>query len=738
MKLNCKLKNCYGIKAMDYCFDFDSDNVICLYARNGLMKTSFTKTLKKIQDGKEEEVCDEIYEKKGIVDVTIDGLKINKNDVFVIKSLENFYESGSISDLLIDGNLKKELENVLAKKDKFLQRLESYSGLKITRTSGGRKVQELVPKVINDLGLKEESFLLNLENILLMTPEYEWHNIKYNDIFDKVVLKKIKDDTFQAEIENFYIEAEKIYEKHEFLAKGEFTLPKLKKLSKALKEESFFVKDNAVYLQGVGRIDSALNIEEKIKEIEEELKTVDSYKRLASLLGDVRGSVLNDVIENNPEIIEYLKLEKLNILKKDLWLSYIESENDRFNELIKEYRNLEEKISVIDIDDTPWKNALNIFEERFTVPYKMKISNLKGAIIGESIPRVIFEFRDGEDYKSINRAELEELNVLSQGEKRALYLLNIIFDIERLKMSDEEKLIVVDDIADSFDYKNKYAIIEYLYDIAKDKNFKLLILSHNFDFYRTVSSRLGISRKNHLMAVRENDAVKIIEEKYQKQPFNFWKGKLVVKNIIGLIPFVRNIIEYGKDREVSKYEEDDYLIMTNLLHEKNKTYEIDFGTLRVIYEEYLGVNKFKEVKDDEKVITRLIAEADKISSENVNLEHKNILAMAIRHKAEKYMLEKIGDYDEIFSWDRGRKTGTRAEFMLYLDHCYNQTKELINVYKQFGDKKSIQILDEVNIITPENIHVNSFMFEPMLDTDINELLNLYEKVKKLDKNANKC
>jgi hypothetical protein len=35
-------------------------------------------------------------------------------------------------------------------------------------------------------------------------------------------------------------------------------------------------------------------------------------------------------------------------------------------------------------------------------------------------------------------------------------------------------------------------------------------------------------------------------------------------------------------------------------------------------------------------------------------------------------------------------------------------------------------------MTPENIHINSFMYEPILDMDIVELKNLYEKVKKLN------
>ena len=50
---------------------------------------------------------------------------------------------------------------------------------------------------------------------------------------------------------------------------------------------------------------------------------------------------------------------------------------------------------------------------------------------------------------------------LSMGEKRAMYLLYILFDLERIRVqasAGQKHLIITDDIADSFDYKNKYRI----------------------------------------------------------------------------------------------------------------------------------------------------------------------------------------------------------------------------------------------------------------------------------------
>ena len=75
--------------------------------------------------------------------------------------------------------------------------------------------------------------------------------------------------------------------------------------------------------------------------------------------------------------------------------------------------------------------------------------------------------------------------------------------------------------------------------------------------------------------------------------------------------------------------------------------------------------------------------------------------------------------------------GTSNQFLLAVDENNNQTRELLNGYKQFGAETTIAILENVAIMTPENIHLNSFMYEPIMDMDILELTALYEQVKEL-------
>lgn len=731
-KLNIELTNCFGIDSLKHEFDFGKGNTFSIYARNGLMKTSFAKTFQLIQQGKKENISDAIFGEPGSAIVQIDGQDIEKKQVFVVKSYESSYES-DISSLLIKGDIQTQLKDVFKVRTKLLKALEKDSGLKIKRTSLGKTVYELEPTIVKDFDFNEKDILSNLMELASYEPEIECSDIPYSVIFDDTVLKKIKDTKFQEGIRDFITSSDEIYSSFEYLEKGNLTLPKLKDLKKSLVKDAFFVKQNKVILSGQDAITNSEALEQHISNIETKIQQTPAYKAIENLLNDSKGIVLKDIIETNPEIIGFLALDKLQTLKKCLWGSYIRHNSILFEELCDKYNDFSEAIDALEIDDTPWKKALDIFNQRFTVPFMMNVVNLKGAIIGESVPQVEFSFKKGDTVKTIDRSKLEKLDTLSQGEKRALYLLNIIFDIEQIKNTGEETLLVIDDIADSFDYKNKYAIIEYLYELAQVSNIYMLILTHNFDFYRTVASRLSVNRSNRLIADYSNDVLKLEVEYYQDKPFKNWKNNPKEKDIFALLPFVRNLIEYGVDQNISHTGED-FLFLTSLLHEKQESRRITFGDIEPLYKHYAGVTQFDaSVGTDVVVLSKLYSVCDDITTSDTKLENKIVLSIGIRHKAEEYIIQQIHNYTGQLSWRKNKQNyrGTNVEFMNFVQNNRNQTRELFNGYKQFGDADKIKILNEVNIMTPEHIHVNSFMYEPILDMDIVELHRLYHTIKNL-------
>jgi len=199
-----------------------------------------------------------------------------------------------------------------------------------------------------------------------------------------------------------------------------------------------------------------------------------------------------------------------------IYEKYPQQEFQTFNEALDEYFS---------------SLYLEKIQKESTSPQKSKI---------EEIERIITQLTEEE--KNIEREEL--LEVLSHGERKALYLLNIIFEVEARKKSNQKTLFIIDDIADSFDYKNKYAIIEYLKDISKEDNFYQIILTHNFDFFRSIEGRF-VGRSNCQMVIKTTDKILIEDAEYLK-PFEYFKNNLHTNNkiLIASIPFVRNLAGY--------------------------------------------------------------------------------------------------------------------------------------------------------------------------------------------------
>ena len=124
-------------------------------------------------------------------------------------------------------------------------------------------------------------------------------------------------------------------------------------------------------------------------------------------------------------------------------------------------------------------------------------------------------------------------------------------------------------------------------------------------------------------------------------------------------------------------------------------------------------------EDNVKSYYGLLFEAAKDSCNyggGAKLEHKVVLAIAVRVKAEEYLRKiRIGQF-------RGCK----------------QFGELVAAFKKMAQEKhgaieqkylSLKdVLERVSIVVPEYIHVNSFMYEPLIDTDVRTLIDLYNEV----------
>ena len=291
--------------------------------------------------------------------------------------------------------------------------------------------------------------------------------------------------------------------------------------------------------------------------------------------------------------------------------------------------------------------------------------------------------------------------------------MNVIFEIETRTAANQETLVIVDDLADSFDYRNKYAIIQYLKDISENGLFKMLIMTHNFDFFRTVESRF-VGYANCLMGTKNENGVSLARAAGIRNVFaNDWKINFYKdpKKKIASIPFLRNLVEMttGEDTRA-------YLDLTSMLHWKIESETITIGQLDGIYND-ICQEKGNSGNHQALVFDVLMAEAKKCldAGAGMNLENKIVLAIAIRLLAERYVYEKIADPSFVAKLQKNQARGLFDEFKSRFPNEQNATA----------------ILGRVSLMTPENIHINSFMYEPIIDMSDDHLRKLFAEVKEL-------
>jgi ABC-type cobalamin/Fe3+-siderophores transport system ATPase subunit len=718
-KLKIKLENCYGIRKLNIEFDFSEKNVVSIYAPNGIMKTSFAKTFKDVFAGTE--TTDRIYnERKTIREITIDtNVVLTSNDIFVIEPYIAEYASDKVSTLLVNKELRKEYETIYEKINEKKNDLLKY----LKKASGLKNEQEIEENLSQDITNKKD-FFTALKRIKDEINDYTRNpkgieTIQYKSVFNEKTFDLLKDQTIISDLSEYIATYDKLLESSTFFKKGVFNHNNAADIAKRLKENGWFKANHSVNI----RIDNVerkilneMELEEAItkeKEIiinNQDLQT--AFEKLDKTLAKNQGNKdFRDYIETHKDIIPELK-EPL-AFKEKLWIAYLSQNKAEYENILTLYDESKEKIQKI-VDEaekqsTKWQEVINEFNERYSVPFKLKMMNQSDVILADQVPSINFEFTDGDNRKQVDKETL--LNVLSQGEKRALYILNILFEIKARHSANQETLFIIDDIADSFDYKNKYAIIEYLKDIAKIKGFNLIILTHNFDFHRNVSRRLSILRSNRYCAVKYIDEIKLEAEKYQNNPFNTWKNFSDPKYQIAAIPFVRNLAEYCGKNDV--FED-----LTCLLHQKDKTSTITIKNLEDVFKKIINIptnQNFCMQEIVEKRIYDLANDINNDTSEKMELEDKVILSMAIRLKAEKFLIAKINKNEFV--------TGIRE----------NQTYKLVEKFKEMfpNENDVIRLMDKVNLMTPENIHINSFMYEPILDMSNEHLKKLYSNVSKL-------
>lgn len=697
------------------------------YAPNGSMKTSFANTFRDYSIGKES--SDRVFpERKTIRSVVCDGREaLNPGDVLVAKSLDSSKDDYTrTSSLLVNPTLRDKYNSIT----EHLQDL-TKNFLNILKKSAQTK-KNIPTEISLTFTANENRFQYALTRIF---PEVEdmTHNpfpeFPYDTVFDEQIVAILEHSNVKMALASYIDRFNKLIDSSQFFQRDGFTYYNAETTAKHLDRSGFFKAQHSLNLRGKSDQKIVNDSRELVTIVQAEQKRiladdelVESFKAIEKELNkNIKTRTFFNYISSHPEIIP--NLANLNQLKEDVWKSLLFENFEMFKNIVKEASYVKKEKREIERiarnESSEWQNIVDTFNNRFTVPFIIRIENITDVKLGaENVPKLVFSFKEIDDgeTKVKDRFSRDSLyDVLSTGERRAFRLLNLMFEIKVRLKNEEQCLLILDDIADSFDYKNKYAIIEYISELSSFENFNIIILTHNYDFFRIIKKRVVRNICSCYVVEKQNGKLILTNPRWHDNIFvddwkkNFQKSR---RKRLASIPFIRNLIQYTNDTK-----DEDYKKLTSLLHIKEDTSCIKEVYLFDVFEKIFS----KEVEkhgDLSKSILELIFDEAEIcymeTKESILLEDKMILSMASRLKAERYMIKRLKDHGGCTK------------------HNNDQTGRLLRELRKIpSEDKAIDTIENVILMTSDNIHLNSFMYEPIIDMAIDDLKRVFRDISNL-------
>jgi predicted transcriptional regulator YheO len=303
---------------------------------------------------------------------------------------------------------------------------------------------------------------------MLAQKDAPFADIHYETIFDEKVLSILETKDFKTAIENYIKKYNELLAASTYFKKGTFNYYNAATIAKNLADNGFFAAKHTVSLNANEKLE--ITSQKQLEElIAKEKEGISNDKDLRKKFAEIEKLMNKNVtvrdfaayLADHEELLP--KLANIEGFKEEIWKSYFKARFELYSDLIEKYQATEKR--KIEIEEeagkqrTQWESVIDIFNGRFFVPFTLTAKNKIPVILGqEPMLSLEFTFDEGMDHAPVEKTAL--MQVLSTGERKALYILNIIFEVEARKKAKQETIFIFDDIADSFDYKNKYAILQ--------------------------------------------------------------------------------------------------------------------------------------------------------------------------------------------------------------------------------------------------------------------------------------
>jgi len=726
IKIN-KFENIYGIKKVTGIENMKRINVI--YAPNGTAKSSLADGLQCISQNKPIDDYSDVYHnlENPVFEIDVDGNICTETnhiafDVLKYSGVNDFDLNHNLqySNIVISESIRNQINVSINQINAAQQAIKNLVDSIFVTKKDTKPFKDSIALIGNTTADDPDLYLKLIQNIdftSLQLPVQVTENM-----FISLVSEKAKKSCDNQEVINgatnyFQIVNNKKNQNNIF--EIDFTIDNLIDFhNNAIKnnyykstapERKLFINNIQYDKDGIQEL---INNEINNKYGSEDAKTIfDSIKKT---LG--KNTKVVDQLNAYPQLIPFLN--NYNNLINKLFVTICSNiKNELISELIA-IQNAQSKINTISnnsiVNDNKITEIWKKFQSRFKFKkFDLKIENQFNAVIGKELPRFV-------KYIPNTTEKITDPKILrfSTGEIKTYNLINFILTVETKILDNQEFTIILDDAVDSFDYKNKYGIIDYLLDIKDNPNVQMIILTHNFDFYRSAILALGKGNPelNQYFAYKNsNDEINFSlitgTQKYYLEftNFNSWKNNPTISQYFALIAFSRNIIQLETSgRNTALIDLDNYLHFDNSLIGKT------LNDLQLILNPKMNINLPATCTPNDLYLIKLSEIIENIINNRIivieiDLEYKLAIGLYIRIFLERYLTLLYKSNTNIYPT---------------ITNTYARTRDLINLTKPYLLNEDLEKVIEANVISPAYIHANSFMYEPLIDVCSNDLIEI--------------
>lgn len=701
-----KFKNAYGIQELTFEKEERYRNQI-IYASNGTFKTSFTKTMELWNQGRSDEVLDRLTNEVFEGEIKFNSSDQTQDESFdsciiykVEREEDEFFDN--VRSLVISAEMQKKLKDAK----------EGISDVETKFTDLLKNAKINTTKYFDEFhGSDKESFY-RIYNAINKVYSYEIKDLElelidFAQIFSKAYLA-LNDKAVKSSLAQ-YNEAIEKRKKSEIFS-DDFTEGNFNDVVKNLKKNNFLSEaENRSISIGNRSFLDIKELEQFYKEIIDEVfngeEVITAYNNVKKQLGAAKAV---DKIKDN--LLDSGFSNAVQQERKDLLLERINQETSKetLKELLDLLDTLKETIDEVYLEashaQTDFEKTVDEFKSKFDPVFEIEIINIADSVLGVDQPRIQFRHKSNSEVE-VDKGLLDD--ILSSGEKSALYILEFMFRLNvKLKDLEGELLVLMDDVIETFDYSNRNGFIEYINELTSNERLHICVLTHNFEFYRTLHSRCSDTMFPYLAERNEAGKIDIV----QSFPFTRTVQKYFREidsdiKIITAIPFAREIwSNLGKNTA----------ILTSALHYKSDT----SYTLEDIIDELNNLLEIDKTLFDNEVL---------------NTQYYDILegVKEYEYSSEYKLSDKI--VYSIASRVLIEKRATVVDSSILSGITKNQTARLYSLVKDNEDYSAEfkKLLHKVVLLTPNFAHVNTFMYNPLVDIPTRSYFSLLCEISSL-------